>query len=506
MVDLNLLHKARMILLLLLSNLLLVTACTPVMAPSPVSPLAVPSAMHSVGSEPRVELAPCADASQRLGPSGTAHICTTQVTIPTYPMEAYLSVAFDPTYRWPYFRFDRERFSVEAPATQMRRYELLILENDYLQVSILPQLGGRIWQVVHKPTGDTMFYQNPVVKPSPWGPASQGGWLGLGGLEWALPVNEHGYDWGTPWQVTTFQNGDGSVGAAIATPLDGRLLAAEIVVTLHPDQAYVTVAPVIRNLADHALDFHFWQTAMLAPGPDNELSANLRFVLPSRIMSIHSTGDTLLPLTGKLFTWPRYFGRDLSRLGNWNRYVGFFEYPTAQGPFVGIYDPTLDAGAVRVFPAEIAHGSKVFGLGWRNAIHSEDFTDDGSAYVELHGGLSPTFDEPYTLAAGAMVRWEESWYPVQGIGNLVYANLDAALNLERTSEGLRIGVYPTAPLTATLIVLAKEQVVAELALTATPDAPFVYDLNTVAPDAAVTLRLVDQAGNMLLEYASGENQ
>lgn len=501
MVDLNLFRKARIVLLMLLS-----TACAPMMAPSTVAPLAVAALAHSV------ELVPCSDgeedkllsASQESVPSGQARICATQAMIPTYPVEAYRSVAFDPVYRWPYFRFDHERFGVEAPTTQMRHYELLILENDYLQVSILPQLGGRIWQVVHKPTGDTMFYQNPVVKPSPWGPATQRGWLGLGGLEWALPVNEHGYDWGTPWEVTTFQDEDGSVGARIATPVDGRLLAAEIVVTLHPDRAYVTVAPTIRNLADHALDFHFWQTAMLAPGPGNKLSADLHFVLPSPVMSIHSTGDTLLPVSGKLFTWPRYFGRDLSRLGNWNRYVGFFEYPTAHGPFVGVYDPALDAGAVRVFPAEIAQGSKVFGLGWRNAIHSEDFTDDGSAYVELHGGLSPTFDEPYTLTGGATVRWEESWYPVEGIGNLVYANLDAALNVERTAKGLRVAVYPTTPLTGTLLALEEEQVVARLALTAAPDAPFVYDLNTIAPDAAVTLRLVDQTGDTLLEYSSGK--
>jgi hypothetical protein len=426
-----------------------------------------------------------------------------------YPVEAYQSAAFDPVYRWPYFRFDRERFQMEAPPVEIRHYKLLVLENEYLWVSILPELGGRIWQIRHKPTGDTMFYQNSVVKPSPWGPPNQLGWLAVGGLEWALPVNEHGYDWGTPWQVTTFQNEDGTVGAAIATPNDGRLLAAEIVVTLHPQRASLTVAPTIRNLADHALDFHFWQTAMLAPGPGNHLSADLRFVSPTRLMSIHSTGDTMLPGPGRLFTWPTYFGRDLSRLGNWDRYVGFFEYPTAHGPFVGVYDPTQDAGAVRIFPAQIAQGSKVFGLGWRHAIGSEDFTDDGSAYVELHGGLSPTFDEPYTLAGGASVHWQESWYPVHGIGNMVYANQSGALNLARTAQGLRIALYPTQALTGSLLVLAQgqageDQVIAEFPLRASPASPFVRELEGFAPDASVTLQWVDGTGKILLEYSSGD--
>jgi hypothetical protein len=163
---------------------------------------------------------------------------------------------------------------------------------------------------------------------------------------------------------------------------------------------------------------------------------------------------------------------------------------------------------VRVFPAEIAHGSKVFGLGWRNRIGSEDFTDDGSTYVELHGGLSPTFDKPYILAGGETVRWQESWYPVEGIGNLVYANGVAALNLMRTAKGLRVALYPTVALSGTLAVLQSEngQRVAEFPLDAAAALPFVREVDTIAPDAAVTIRVSDSAGTLLLEYTSGENK
>ena len=512
MIGLNLFRNARVVLLLFTLFLLMCTACAPLatitLGQAPDIPLEARPGVTTVKTVTYGDAAQAAELPALL--PGEARLYATQVALPTYPIEAYQAAAFDPTYRWPYLRFDRERFRAEAPQAEIRHYELLVLENEYLLVSILPELGGRIWQIVHKPTGDTMFYQNSVVKPSPWGPASQLGWLAAGGLEWALPVNEHGYDWGTAWRVTTFQNdGDGSVGVRIATPDDGRLLSAEIVVTLPPDRAALTIAPTIHNVAEHTLQFHFWQTAMLAPGPENILSADLRFVAPSDLMSIHSTGDTMLPGSGLLITWPRYFGRDMSRLGNWDRYVGFFEYPHAHGPFVGVYDPTLDAGAVRVFPAQIAQGSKVFGLGWRNRIGSEDFTDDGSSYVELHGGLSPTFDEPYTLAGGASVQWEESWYPVEGIGNMVYANEHAALNLARTGAGLEVALYPTTALSGTLTVLharatdADTQVIAEYALDHAPTAPFVREIDTVAADSAVTIRVQDHAGTTLLEYTSG---
>src|SRR5690606_20536746 len=112
--------------------------------------------------------------------AGKTRLYVTQVALPTYPLKGYQSVAFDTDYRWPYLRFDRQRFQAQPPPVEIQHYALLVLENAYLEVSILPELGGRIWQITHKPTGDTMFYQNSVVKPSPWGPPAQLGWLAVG--------------------------------------------------------------------------------------------------------------------------------------------------------------------------------------------------------------------------------------------------------------------------------------------------------------------------------------
>lgn len=433
--------------------------------------------------------------------TGSAGIVTTKVALPTYPLEKYQTPAVDPVYRWPYQVFDRERFLAEAPQPSVRDYQLLVLENDYLQVSILPELGGRIWQVLHKPSGDTMFYQNNVVKPSPWGPPKQGGWLGLGGLEWGLPVIEHGYDWGTPWEVTPFTLDDGAAGVTIATPQDGRLLSAQITVTLPPNVAYLEVKPAIRNLAAHTVFFSYWQTAMLAPGAGNRPSAELHFVIPGEIMTVHSTGDTALPGARQRFTWPDYFGRDLSRLGNWDHYLGFFEYPAAHGPFVGVYDPFYDAGAVRVYPAQIARGSKVFGLGWRRAIGSETYTDDDSAYVELHGGLAPSFFVPYSLPAEGMVSWEERWYPVHGIGDMVYANRSAALNVTPLAQGLAVALYAPTSIQGTLVVDdGAGGVTRRMAVALGPERSFRAVLKRVGFGPALRIRLEDDAGRELLTY------
>ncbi|MCC6168937.1 MAG: DUF5107 domain-containing protein [Caldilineaceae bacterium] len=437
--------------------------------------------------------------------TGGAGIVTTKVTLPTYPLENYQTPAVDPVYRWPYLVFDRERFLAEVPQPSLRDYQLLVLENDYLQVSILPELGGRIWQVLHKPSGDTMFYQNNVVKPSPWGPPRQGGWLGLGGLEWGLPVIEHGYDWGTPWEVTPFTLDDGAVGVTIATPQDGRLLSAQITVTLPPNVAYLEIEPAVRNLAAHTLFFNYWQTAMLAPGAGNRPSAELHFVIPGEIMTVHSTGDTALPGPQRRFTWPDYFGRDLSRLGNWDHYLGFFEYPAAHGPFVGVYDPFYDAGAVRAYPAQVTRGSKVFGLGWRRAIGSENYTDDDSAYVELHAGLAPSFFVPYSLPAEGMVSWAERWYPVYGIGDMVYANRAAALNVTPLAEGLAVALYAPMSIQGTLVADdGTGGVTRRMAVSLGPEHPFRTVLKRVGFGPALRIRLEDDAGRELLTYTPAD--
>ena len=46
-----------------------------------------------------------------------------------------------------------------------RTYRTVVLENDYLRITFLPELGGRIHEVIDKTTGQPMFYVNHVIKP-----------------------------------------------------------------------------------------------------------------------------------------------------------------------------------------------------------------------------------------------------------------------------------------------------------------------------------------------------
>ncbi len=470
--------------------------------PTPAAPINATAAMliATLTRTVAVTVAPTtAVVAPTLLPVATVVVYEEQITIPTYPFDRYQIDAIDPAYNWPYKRFDVERFRAEAPAPMLRNYQLLVLENAYLKLLILPELGGRLWQVIHKPSGAPLFYQNTVVKPTHWGIADQLGWLALGGLEWSLPVIEHGYDWGTPWVARVEQISEALATVTLSTPDDGRLLSASIKLTLRAGAASFDIEPTVTNLAAQPLAFSFWHDAMLAPGSGKRPSEQLHFVLPSATMTLHSTGDSTMPAPATTFTWPVYQGRDLSRLGNFTQYLGFFEAPAAHGPFVGVYDPRYDAGLVRTFPADIVRGSKVFALGWQDALASSNYTDDDSVYVELHGGLAPTFDDAYRLAAGANVTWRERWYPVQGIGDLTYASETAALALTANATALEVSLYTPEPVTGTLVVLVDGAVEAQVAVQVRPDLPFQGSL-PFAPKGAYTVELHDSGGHVLFRY------
>lgn len=381
---------------------------------------------------------------------GASSFHTTTISIPTYPYAAHLRSVYAPAYNMTYSRLNWSTYNGSRSAPTPREYELLVLENDYLYVTLLPELGGRVYQMIYKPTGHNELYQNPVIKPTPWGPLEQGWWLAVGGIEWCLPVIEHGYEWGQPWdyRVTTSVVG---VTVELRDTTTADRLRAAITVYLPRDRAYLAITPRIENPTGSDIDYQYWTNAMLAPGAANTVGENLRFLFNAQEMSVHSTDDHRLPghnvvPTGPdyRFSWPIHRGIDFSRLGNWDEWLGFFEYPQAAADFVGVYDTAANEGLVRVFPSSVARGTKGFGFGWLTKVDSIHWTDDGSTYFELHGGVAPTFWDQAVIKAGQSLEWTEYWYPVSGVERLRAATAEAALSVREGTGRFHIGVHSTA--------------------------------------------------------------
>ncbi len=389
----------------------------------------------------------------RLTSQTQTRVSVSSIELSVHPVENALTQQVNSTYNMPYARLDRGKY--DAGRLETRTFTLVTLENDYLKLTLLPELGGRIYQVIFKPTGNNMFYQNPVLKPSPWGPPEMGWWWAAGGMEWGLPVEEHGYEWGIPWQYTIIETADG-VTVELRDSTASDRLRARVAVTLPNDTAFFEVSPTLDNPTAAPIDTKFWLNAMLAPGPANRVSPNLRIIMPTDRVTVHSSGDSRLPGPWTQANWPVHNGVDYSLLGNWRQWYGFFQYPRAGGDFQAIYDEGYNEGVVRTYNSQQVQGAKFFAFGnGSQAISPDLYTDDGSSYVEIHGGVAPTFADTRRLNAGEQFTWTERWYPVAGLGSLTWANDRIALNLQTGGSAATLHVAATRPLANARVLLLR---------------------------------------------------
>ncbi len=298
-------------------------------------------------------------------------------------------------------------------------------------------------------------------------------------------MEEHGYEFGTVWGFDHAALDDGGIMITVFTKTGPENPYAVVDIILPPDTAYFVVQPRVVNPLGGPFKFKFWENAMLAPGKANSVSPDLRLVFPATQVTVHSTGDASLPQAGQVTSWPVIDGRDYSRLGNWNDYLGVFATPlvapAGTSAFAAVYDPGVDEGMVRVFPVNVAKGAKLFAPRGADGLDPALWTDDGSTYVELHGGLAPTFAEWTELGPGEEVTWSEYWYPVAQIGGLTFANDRAALALgPGATGGVRVGLFPTTALSGRLTVGLPGAAPLTLDVAFSPDRPFVRELPLAA--------------------------
>jgi hypothetical protein len=217
---------------------------------------------------------------------------------------------------------------------------------------------------------------------------------------------------------------------------------------------------------------------------------------------VHSRGDDFLPNYNQRMSWPLFDGLDLSRLGNWNRWLGFFEDPAA-GQFIAVYDEGYDEGLVRTFDPGQVPGAKGFGFGWKDPIAASNWTDDNSSYVEIHGGPAPTFDDSVTIAAGGHLEWTETWYPVAGLGGLDYANANAALHLAAGDGQVQLGAAVVRPWSGDAVLLLDGQELWRQALSLLPGKPFRHAVplgDSISSGGLLVYRLVGRDGTPIAEY------
>jgi len=460
-------------------------------APSPSPTLSRPTDTPVAPRAPMPTATPPPTPSSEARPAMSAGpvVREASVTINTYDYQSALvaTTPEDPVY--PYPRLNHDQVGPPAP----KQYRAIVLENQYLELTILPELGGRIYRWVDKASGQNLFYQNPVIKPTHWG--NRGWWLATGGMEWALPTDEHGLNEASPWEAKVGQYA-GLASVTLTNTEQRSGLVAEITIKLDAEHSYFTLVPRILNPGSERVAYKFWINGMFSLGA-HQVGPGIEFVLPGNQVLIHSSGDPALPGAGQLISWPVFNGRNLADYGTWTKYLGVFAAPQAQAGFMGAYNHNTNLGVVRVFPHLLVRGAKIFAPG---DLDPKLWTVDGSSYFELWGGLAPTFADEVTLEPGQSVVWEERWYAVGDMGGFSYANQAGALNLGLAPGSVQVAATSTRWMSGRLVLWRNGKQVNTWAVAVSPVRPFRGSYTPSGGDVAGPwgLSLLDETGNPVL--------
>ncbi len=328
---------------------------------------------------------------------------------------------------YPYARLDHNSLS-RKPAPV--RYESLTLENEYLRVVILPELGGRIWSARDKTANREIFYYTSVIKPTAYN--QRGGWP-AGNLEVYGPYDAHMLTWpGEPWPWAFEKHQDGSATITLSHIDHFFRNKLSMAVTLHPGRAFIELKITLRNDQPLANRYLLWTNAGIAASDDT------RFVYPMTRTIGHDSSE--------LSTWPVARGTDLSLQKNNRNMLGVFGLDLYDD-FIAAYDSKADYGTICYKDRRIARGAKTWtwGVGEAARRQMESYTDMDGPYVEVQSGRF-VWDGNYEfIEPGRSDGWIEYWYGIGGLGELTTATRDAAISFDKAHVRAEASVVFAAP-------------------------------------------------------------
>lgn len=368
-----------------------------------------------------------------------------------------------------------------------RTYEALFLENEFLKVTCLPELGGRLHSVHDKTEGKETFHLNRVIKP---GMIAMRGAFISGGVEWNAGPHVHTVTIVSPVTAFLGRGSDGSAWIEVSNLEQSLRTRWTVRVTLRPGRARLEEDIRLENPVDALSPYYFWNCTAFPNRPGT------RFIYPMTLGTDHHGV--------RFFDWPVHEGRDLSWLKNHETWASVFAVNCAYD-FFGAYDVDEDRGVVQVADHHVLPGKKAWTWGtWDYGLVSqENLTDEDGPYIEVQSGPLPTQSDYGMLAPGQSLSWREWWYPVHGLGEgFEYASEDLAVQRRETSEGLELRIIGTARFPGARIVLAQDgRRLLERRLDLTPEEPRSVALSP-PPRGPVEVAVVDAAGVPLARFVT----
>lgn len=329
----------------------------------------------------------------------------------------------------PYFKYEGYAHNAKE-----RDWKVITLENDYIKLWVLPEIGGKVWGAIDKGTGHEFLYKNKVVKFR--NIAMRGPWTS-GGIEFNFGIIGHHPSTATPVNYHTKTNADGSVSCFVGNddlPSQTRWM---VEIRLEPDKAYFETNVSWYNASPLTESYYNWMTAAAVATDD------LEFFIP---------GNAYVEHNGDAHPWPiDDQGRNLAMYKN-NAFGPAKSYHVVgeYNDFFGGYYHNRDFGYGQWAPYEEMPGQKLWlwALSRSGGIWEDLLTDTDGQYIEFQAGR--LFDQYFPGAVNpisqvgfdpyVMDTWSEIWFPYKEIGGMEDASKHGVLNVEYQDGSTYIGL------------------------------------------------------------------
>lgn len=321
-----------------------------------------------------------------------------------------------------------------------KEYTAVFLENEYLQVMILPELGGRIQRAYDKTNDYDFVYYNHVIKPALVG--LTGPWIS-GGIEFNWPQHHRPTTF-LPVDYEVCENEDGSR-SVLCHDVDQMYGTKGIVkFTLYPGKAYIEINGQLYNRTNLPQTFLWWANPAV---PVNE---NTQSIFPPDVHAVMDHGKrdvSRFPIaTGVYYKKDYSEGVDISRYKNIPVPTSYMA-EKSKYDFVGGYDYGKEAGILHVADHHISPGKKqwTWGCGDFGKAWDRNLTDEDGPYVELMTGVYTDNQPDFTwLKPYEEKTFQQYFMPYKAVGQVKNATKEAAIGLEYHDGHAKITVYATA--------------------------------------------------------------
>ena len=338
-----------------------------------------------------------------------------------------------------------------------KEYKAVYLENEYIKVMVLPELGGRIQMAYDKIKQRHFVYYNHVVKPALVGLA--GPWIS-GGIEFNWPQH-HRPSTFMPVDCTIVENEDGSVTVWVNEMERMFHQKGMAGFTLRPGCAYLEIQGRVSNRTPLPQTFLWWAN------PAVEVNDAYQSVFPPDVNAVFDHGKRAVssfPIaTGTYYKMDYSAGVDISNYKNIYVPTSYMAV-NSKYDFEGGYENDTKGGMLHVASHHFSPGKKQwtwgngdFGRAWDRNLTDEYEEKGFRPYIELMAGVYTENQPDFSwLMPYEEKQFVQYFMPYREIGIVKQASKDFILNIEEGGHSVCFKVLATSRQTVRVTLCSKK--------------------------------------------------